>query len=109
AATPQAARMIFETAQDNLMKIVGTAPVRIEGQIDKSNVSARSVDRQQAPMEQRVAMANKLLGGALERLNSKILLMLSNLPGLKSAKMELYGQDDEGIYNQTFTGEDIGG
>lgn len=108
-ANPQASAMIFEAALDNLLKQSGTAPIRIEGQIDRSNVSARSVDRQQAPMEQRLKLSMALLGQTLQRLNSKCLLMLSTVPELKKATMQLYGQDRDGTYNETFTGEEIGG
>lgn len=108
-ANPQASAMIFEGALDNLMKQAGIAPIRLEGQIDRSNVSARSVDRQQAPMEQRLKLSMDLLGQTLSRLNSKCLLMLANVKELRKAEMELYGQDREGTYHQTFTGEQIGG
>lgn len=108
-ANAQAAGLIFENAVDNLMKQTGIAPVRLEGQIDRSNVSARSVDRQQAPMEQRMKLSLDLVGEGLQRLNSKCLLMLGNIAELKDAEMELYGQDREGTYHETFTGADIGG
>jgi hypothetical protein len=106
---PQAAKLIFDEAMDNLMKQTGIAPIRLEGQIDRSNVSARSVDRQQAPMEQRLKQGMALLGQSLQRLNSKCLLMLSTIAEFKDAEMELYGEDKDGIYHQTFTGADIGG
>lgn len=108
-ANPHASAMIFEGALDNLMKQAGIAPIRLEGQIDRSNVSARSVDRQQAPMEQRLKLSMDLLGQTLQRLNSKCLLMLSTVKELRKAEMELYGQDREGTYHQTFTGEQVGG
>jgi hypothetical protein len=108
-ANPQAAALIFESSLDNLMKQAGIAPIRIEGQIDRSNVSAKSVDRQQAPMEQRLKLSLDLLGQGLQRLNAKCLLMLSKVPELAEAPMELYGQDREGTYHETFTGQEIGG
>ena len=108
-AQPQAVALVFENAVDNLMKNAGIAPIRLEGQIDRSNVSARSVDRQQAPMEQRMKLSLDLVGQGLQRLNSKCLLMLGTIPELKDAQMELYGQDREGTYHETFTGADIGG
>lgn len=108
-ANPQQAQLIFNMALDNLFKQTSEAPVRIDNEIQGSNVSARSVDRQQAPMEQRIKGGMALIGQSLERLNSKCLLMLSNIPELKAATIELYGQDKDGTYNQTITGEDIGG
>lgn len=106
-AQPQAAQLIFDSARQNLMQQTGVAPVRIEGQIDRSNTSARSVDRQQAPMEQRLKLSISLLTDRLQRANSKTLLMLSNI--FEGDTMELYGQDKDGSYHQTFTGSDIGG
>lgn len=108
-ANPQSSALIFDGALDNLMKQSGVSPIRIEGQIDRSNVSARSVDRQQAPMEQRLKLSMALLGQTLQRLNSKCLLMLSNIDELKDAELTLYGQDREGIYRETFSGAQIGG
>jgi hypothetical protein len=108
-ANPQQAQLIFGMALDNLMKQTGEAPVRIDNEIQGSNISARSVDRQQAPMEQRIKGGMALLGNSLERLNSKCLLMLSTIPDFKDEPMELYGQDKDGTYNETFTGADIGG
>ena len=109
AANPQAARLIFDATVDNLMQIVGVAPVRLDGTIDKSNVSGRSVQQQMSPMEQRVSMSNTILGDCLQTINSKLLLMLWKIPELKNAELELYGQDQGGIYNDTFSGEDAGG
>ena len=108
-SNPQAAQLIFDTARQNLMQQTGVAPVRIEGQIDKSNTSARSVDRQQAPMEQRLKLSLGLLTEGLQRLNAKCLLMLSNIPEFQEAPMDLYGRDTNGSYHETFTGSDIGG
>lgn len=108
-AQPQAARLIHDSTLDALMKMVGVSPIRMEGQIDRSNVSARSVDRQQGPQEQRLTLGNTILGEAWERINGKILLMLSNVKSLAKTSMELYGQDGDGIYNETFKGEDVGG
>lgn len=109
AANPQAARLIFDATVDNLMQIVGVAPVRLDGQIDKANVSGRSVQQQMSPMEQRVSMSNTILGDCLQTINSKLMLMLWKIPEMKNAEFELYGQDQDGIYNETFTGEDVGG
>lgn len=108
-AQPTAVALVFENAVDNLMKNAGIAPIRLEGQIDRSNVSARSVDRQQAPMEQRMKLSLDLVGQGLQRLNSKCLLMLGTISELKDTPMELWGQDREGTYHETFTGADIGG
>jgi hypothetical protein len=106
---PQQAQLIFNMGLDNLFKQTGEAPVRIDNQIQGSNVSARSVDRQQAPMEQRIKGGMALVGNSLQRLNSKCLLMLSNIDEFKDESMELYGQDKDGTYNVTFTGADVGG
>jgi hypothetical protein len=108
-ADAQSAQLIFQSALDNIMKQAGISPIRLEGQIDRSNVSAKSVDRQQAPQEQRLKAALDLAGQGLQRLNSKCLLMLSNLTEFADEPMELYGQDKDGTYNETFTGTDIGG
>ena len=108
-ANPQQAQLIFGMALDNLMKQTGEAPVRIDNEIQGSNISARSVDRQQAPMEQRIKGGMALIGQSLERLNSKCLLMLSNITEFQDEPMELYGQDKDGTYNETFTGADVGG
>lgn len=108
-ADAQSAQLIFQSALDNIMKNAGISPIRMEGQIDRSNVSAKSVDRQQAPQEQRLKAALDLAGSHLQRLNSKCLLMLSNIDEFKDTPMELYGQDKDGTYNETFTGEDVGG
>jgi flagellar motor protein MotB len=53
--------------------------------------------------------ALQLSGDGLQRLNAKCLLMLSNIDEFKDTAMELYGQDKDGTYNETFTGQDIGG
>ena len=73
-ADAQSAQLIFNAALDNLMKQAGISPIRLEGQIDRSNVSAKSVDRQQAPQEQRLKLSLALLGEGLQRLNAKGLL-----------------------------------
>jgi hypothetical protein len=108
-ADAQSAQLIFHSALDNIMKQAGISPIRLEGQIDRSNVSAKSVDRQQAPQEQRLKAALELAGAGLERLNSKCLLMLSSIKEFQDEPMELYGQDKDGTYNETFSGADIGG
>lgn len=108
-ADAQSAQLIYQSAVDNVMKQAGISPIRLEGQIDRSNVSAKSVDRQQAPMEQRLNLSLTLVGSGLQRANSKCLLMLSEIKELQDAPMELYGQDKDGTYNETFSGADIGG
>lgn len=108
-ADAQSAQLIFQSALDNIMKNSGISPIRLEGQIDRSNVSAKSVDRQQAPQEQRIKAALELAGVHIQRLNAKCLLMLSNIDEFKDTPMELYGQDKDGTYNETFSGQDIGG
>jgi hypothetical protein len=110
AANPAAAKMIMETTQDALFKIVGVSPIRIEGMIDRSNVSARSVDRQQAPMETRLGMANTILGAHLEKLNAKIMLMYWKVEGLRDEVFSIYGVEKGGtVVTDTFTGADFGG
>jgi hypothetical protein len=108
-ADAQSAMLIYNSAVDNLLKQAGISPVRIEGQIDRSNVSAKSVDRQQAPQEQRLKLGLDLQGQGLSRLNAKCLLMLSTIKDFEDTPMELYGQDKDGTYNETFSGADIGG
>jgi hypothetical protein len=108
-ANPQAAAMIFNSARDNLMQQTGIAPIRLEGQVDRSNVSGKSVQEQQAPMERRLKLSLDLLGQGLQRLNSKCLLMLARVPDFKDHPMELFGQDRDGPYRETFTGAQLGG
>lgn len=105
----QSAQMIFNVAKENFMQVAGVAPVRVEGQIDRSNVSSRAVHAQQAPMQSRVSAKQRILGNAMTRMNAKIMLMYSKLAVLKNAEMPLYGEDADGVYSDTFTGADLGG
>jgi hypothetical protein len=95
---------------DALSQATGVSPIQTQGVIDKSNVSGRSVDRQQGPMESRLVFQNDILGDAVESLNEKIMSMLYTIPELKKAEMPLYGQDkDTRDTEQSFTGEIMGG
>lgn len=105
----QAAAMVLNAVQDNLLKITGTAPVRVEGQIDRSNVSARSVAAQQGPMETRVAAQNTALGYHMERLNAKAMLMMDRIPELSKATLQIVGVEKATAYRDEFRGDEFGG
>jgi hypothetical protein len=109
AGTPQNALTMLGALTDAFHQVTGISPIQTDGVIDRSNVSARSVDRQQGPMEQRIVLENDLFGDSFEEMNEKILLMLSNVDGLKNEQMPMFGQDKGKTYSDTFTGEDIGG
>ena len=107
---PEVAERMMETLVDALHQVTGVSPIQTQGIIDRSNVSARSVSQQQSPMEGRLMLSNLLLSQCYEQLNARILLMLSNVKLFgKDAEFPMYGTDQQGIYNETFTPEDIGG
>jgi len=110
AGNSMAALQMIQQLTDALSQATGVSPIQTQGVIDKSNVSGRSVDRQQGPMESRLVFQNDILGDAVESLNEKILTMLYEIPELKKATMPLYGQDkDTRDADQSFTGESLGG
>ena len=109
AGTPQNALTMLGALTDAFHQVTGISPIQTNGVIDRSNVSARSVDRQQGPMEQRIVLENSLFGDTFEEMNEKILLMLSNVDGLKDEQMPMFGQEKGKTYSDTFTGSDIGG
>ena len=107
---PQAAQIVFQAALDNFMKVVGVSPIRTEGQIQHANTSSKALQAAQAPMQSRVNQAYILLGECYEAMNSKILRMLYKIPEFSKGKgMSLYGSDQKGVYNESYTGKDVGG
>jgi hypothetical protein len=107
---PQAAQIVFEAALDNFMKVVGVSPIRTEGDIQHANTSSKALQAAQAPMQSRVNQAYILLGDCYEAMNSKILRMLYKIPEFSKGKpLSLYGSDQGGVYNETYTGKDVGG
>ena len=107
---PQAAQIVFQAALDNFMKVVGVSPIRTEGQIQHANTSSKALQAAQAPMQSRVNQAYILLGECYEAMNSKILRMLYKIPEFSKGKgMSLYGSDQNGVYNEVYTGKDVGG
>lgn len=107
---PQAAQIVFQAALDNFMKVVGVSPIRTEGQIQHANTSSKALQAAQAPMQSRVNQAYILLGECYEAMNSKILRMLYKIPEFSRGKgMSLYGSDQGGVYNESYTGKDVGG
>jgi Phage portal protein, SPP1 Gp6-like len=107
---PQAAQIVFQAALDNFMKVVGVSPIRTEGQIQHANTSSKALQAAQAPMQSRVNQAYILLGECYEAMNSKILRMLYKIPEFSRGKpMSLYGSDQKGVYNESYTGKDVGG
>jgi hypothetical protein len=107
---PQAAQIVFQAALDNFMKVVGVAPIRTEGAVQHANTSSKALQAAQAPMQSRVNQAYILLGECYEAMNSKILRMLYKIPQFSKGKpLSLYGSDQGGVYNETYTGKDVGG
>src|SRR4029077_14847639 len=80
-----------------------------DGNIQHANTSSKALQAAQAPMQSRVNQAYILLGECYEAMNSKILRMLSKIPEFGKKQMSLYGADDQGTYNETYTGKDLGG
>jgi hypothetical protein len=109
AGRPEVAGAMMEILVQSLHQVSGVSPIQTQGIIDRSNVSARSVDRQMSPMETRLQLSNLLLSESYELLNGKILLMLSSLPDFKRVQFPLFGEDSKGAYNDSFTSQDIGG
>jgi hypothetical protein len=107
---PQAAQIVFQAALDNFMKVVGVSPIRTDGNIQHANTSSKAMQAAQAPMQSRVNQGYILLGECYEAMNSKILRMLYKIPEFsKSKPLSLYGSDQKGVYNETYTGKDVGG
>jgi hypothetical protein len=52
-------------------------------------------------------MAYTVLGDGMERAFGKIMRMYSRVAELKNKPMPIYGNDDGGMYNETFTGADL--
>lgn len=106
---PEVAAQMMDTVVSSLHQVTGVSPIQTQGIIDRSNVSARSVSQQMSPMEQRLMLSNALLAERYELLDAKILLMISNLKDFKRVAFPMWGEDEKGTFNQTFTADDIGG
>lgn len=109
APPPQAADMIIGRTWENIQHQTGSAPIRTEGKIEGSNISARAINTSQGPMETRLAGSQLLLGQALQRLNAKIMLMFSNLEGFKGEEISIWGQEAGKPFSMSFTPDEIGG
>ena len=110
AASVQTSEMLLNLASDNLLKQSGVSPIRVEGMINKSNVSGRAMNGMQAPQEARLSMSNTILGSTLQWVNSKIALMMYSDPEFKKADLSVYSTDFKGQKQTvTFKGEDLGG
>lgn len=109
-ANSHIAMSLLDMTQDNLLKQTGTAPVRIEGGPHHANISQRAQSGGQAPMEQRLALSQTILGSTLEWVNAKIALMLYKDRDLKKAEMTVYLAKKNGQGGRvTFKGDDLGG
>lgn len=106
---PEVAAAMMDTLVSSLHEVTGVSPIQTQGIIDRSNVSARSVSQQMSPMETRLMLSNSLLSERYELLNAKILLMLSDASLFKGVDFPLYGEDEQGTFNSSFTSDDIGG
>lgn len=109
APPPQAADMIINRTWENIQHQTGSAPIRTEGKIEGSNISARAINTSQGPMETRLAGSQLLLGQALQRLNAKIMLMFCNLEGFKDQEISIWGQEAGKPFSTTFTPDDLNG
>jgi hypothetical protein len=109
APPPQAADMIIGRTWENIQHQTGSAPIRTEGKIEGSNISARAINTSQGPMETRLAGSQLLLGQALQRLNAKIMLMFSKLEGFQGETISIWGQEAGKPFTTSFTPEDLNG
>jgi hypothetical protein len=109
APPPQAAEMIIDRQWENIQHETGSAPIRTEGKIQGSNISARAINTSQGPMETRLGMTQLLLGQALQRMNAKIMLMFSKLDGFKDEEISIWGQEAGKPFAMSFTPEELGG
>lgn len=109
AGHPEVAAAMMDTVVSSLHEVTGVSPIQTQGIIDRSNVSARSVSQQMSPMETRLQLSNTLLSERYELLNAKILLMLSDTTMFKGVEFPLYGEDEKGTFDGSFTSADIGG
>ena len=109
APPPQAAEMIIQQQWENIQHQTGSAPIRTEGKIQGSNISARAINTSQGPMETRLAGSQSLLGQALQRLNAKIMLMFFNLEGFKGEEISIWGQEAGKPFALSFTADELGG
>lgn len=106
---PQAADMIIQRQWENIQHQTGSAPVRTEGKIEGSNISARAINTAQGPMETRLAGTQLLLGQSLQRLNSKILLMFSKLKDYQGEEISIWGQEQGQSFAMSFTPDELNG
>jgi hypothetical protein len=106
---PQAADMIIQRQWENIQHQTGSAPVRTEGKIDGSNISARAINTVQGPMETRLAGTQLLLGQTLQRLNSKMLLMFSKLEEFQGATISIWGNENGKTFQDEFTPDELNG
>jgi hypothetical protein len=109
APPPQGADMIIGRQWENIQHQTGSAPVRTEGKIEGSNISARAINTAQGPMETRLAGTQLILGQALQRLNAKILLMFSKLDGFKGKTISIWGQEAGKPFTTSFTPDELNG
>lgn len=109
AGNTEAATRLLSQSQENLLRQVGTSPIRIDGQIQHSNTSRAALGGAQQPQEQRNAISNVLLGTTLQWLNSKMIRMLATDKGFKNTQLTVYGTDSAGSRSKTtFKGTDLG-
>lgn len=109
APPPTAADMIITRTWENIQHQTGSAPVRTEGKIEGSNISARAIHSSQGPMETRLAGLQVLLGQGLQRMNAKILLMFAKLEGFQGETISIWGQEGGKPFAASFTPEDLNG
>lgn len=106
---PQAAENLLAGTMQHIQRGTGSAPVRTEGGIDRSNISGRAVHAMQGPMETRLSLGQSLMGAAYVRLNAKILLMLYKLDGFKNSELTVYGMHGGDPTSVRFSGDELGG
>lgn len=117
-AVPDVAQGLLSTTWDHITRVAGVSPIRVEGSLDRSNISGRAVNSVQGPMQQRMQLSYDVLTHLFQTLNSMMMRAFYRLEPFRRAEMQVSGVEATGdgelvrsavSFVETFTGEDFRG
>lgn len=106
---PQAAQMLMDIAQGDMMMTAGQAPVRQEGQLQGSIQTGKAIHAAQGPQATRVDLRQAAMAYTHSRLYAQVLQMQEKAPFLKDQEIEIYGRYKNATFRQTMNTHDIEG